>query len=105
MIERLGDRLIFEKQLEQRSLWKILSTMDNQDNYIELKTMPTLEEIKKMIFQLPIQEPITLMEDLEEKLETLMTYILIKCGWIFAVFKEFFIPQMDRIVLMTSFMA
>ena len=33
--------------------------------------MPTLEEIKQMIFQLPIQEQITLMGDLEEKLETL----------------------------------
>ena len=31
----------------------------------------TLEEIKQIIFQLPIQEQITLMEDLEEKLATI----------------------------------
>ena len=35
-----------------------------------MKTLPTLEEIKQMVFQLPIQEQITLMEDLQEKLET-----------------------------------
>lgn len=33
--------------------------------------MPTLEEIKQTIFQLPIQKQIILMEDSKEKLETL----------------------------------
>ncbi|NEQ35818.1 MAG: hypothetical protein F6K40_05775 [Okeania sp. SIO3I5] len=32
---------------------------------------PTIEEIKSLIFQLPIQEQITLIKDLEERLETL----------------------------------
>lgn len=31
----------------------------------------TLEEIKQIIFQLPIQEQMTLMEDLEDKLATM----------------------------------
>jgi alpha-D-ribose 1-methylphosphonate 5-phosphate C-P lyase len=44
--------------------------------------MPTLEEIKQMIFQLPIQEQITLMEDLEEKLETLQMMQLAETGLI-----------------------
>ena len=43
--------------------------------------MPTLEEIKQMIFQLPIQEQITLMEDLEEKLETLQMMHLSETGF------------------------
>lgn len=43
--------------------------------------MPTLEEIKQMIFQLPIQEQITLMEDLEEKLETLQMMQLAETGF------------------------
>ena len=43
--------------------------------------MPTLEEIKQMIFQLPIQEQITLMEDLEEKLETLSMMKLAETGF------------------------
>ncbi|MGB3510260.1 MAG: hypothetical protein WBA93_13700 [Microcoleaceae cyanobacterium] len=32
---------------------------------------PTREEIKSLIFQLPIQEQITLIKDLEERLETI----------------------------------
>ena len=44
--------------------------------------MPTLEEIKQMIFQLPIQEQVTLMEDLEEKLETLQMMQLAETGFI-----------------------
>ena len=32
--------------------------------------IPTLEEIKQMIFRLPFQEQMKLMEELEEKLET-----------------------------------
>lgn len=43
--------------------------------------MPTLEEIKQMIFQLPIQEQITLMGDLEEKLETLSMMQLAETGF------------------------
>lgn len=43
--------------------------------------MPTLEEIKQMIFQLPIQEQITLVEDLEEKLETLQMMQLAETGF------------------------
>ena len=48
---------------------------------IGFKTMPTLEEIKQMIFQLPIQEQITLVEDLEEKLETLQMMQLAETGF------------------------
>lgn len=43
--------------------------------------MPTLDEIKKMIFQLPIQEQITLMENLEEKLETLQMMQIAETGF------------------------
>ncbi len=43
--------------------------------------IPTLEEIKLMIFQLPIQEQITLMEDLEEKLETAQMMQLAETGF------------------------
>ena len=43
--------------------------------------MPTLEEIKQMIFQLPIKEQITLIEDLEEKLETLQMMQLVETGF------------------------
>ncbi len=43
--------------------------------------MPTLEEIKQMIFQLPIQEQITPMKDLEEKLETLHMMQLAETGF------------------------
>ncbi len=43
--------------------------------------MPTLEEIKQMIFQLPIQEQITIMKDLEEKLETLQMMQLAETGF------------------------
>ena len=43
--------------------------------------IPTLEEIKLMIFQLPIQEQITLMEDLEEKLETAQIMQLAETGF------------------------
>ena len=40
-----------------------------------------LEEIKQMIFQLPIQEQIILMRDLEEKLETLQTIQVAETGF------------------------
>lgn len=43
--------------------------------------MPTLEEIKHTIFQLRIQEQIILMEDLEEKLETLQMMQLDETGF------------------------
>lgn len=43
--------------------------------------MPTLEEIKHTIFQLPIQEQTTLMEDFEEKLETLQMMQLAETGF------------------------
>ena len=46
-----------------------------------MKTLPTLEEIKQMIFQLPIQEQITLMEDLQEKLETTQMMQLAETGF------------------------
>ena len=41
----------------------------------------TLEEIKQMISQLPIQEQIILMEDLEEKLETAQMMQLAETGF------------------------
>ncbi|MGB5635446.1 MAG: hypothetical protein WBM44_19245 [Waterburya sp.] len=41
----------------------------------------TLEEIKQIIFQLPIQEQITLMEDLEEKLTTIEMMQLAETGF------------------------
>ncbi|MGD1921639.1 MAG: hypothetical protein ACFCAD_23750 [Pleurocapsa sp.] len=44
--------------------------------------MPTLEEIKQMIFQLPIQEQITLIGDLEEKIETLSMMQLAETAFI-----------------------
>jgi septation ring formation regulator EzrA len=44
-------------------------------------TILTLEEIKQMIFQLPIQEQITLMEDLEEKLEITQMMELSETGF------------------------
>jgi hypothetical protein len=43
--------------------------------------IPTLAEIKQMIFQLPIQEQVTLMEDLEEKLDTLQIMQLAETGF------------------------
>ena len=43
--------------------------------------MPTLEEIKHTIFQLPRQEQIILMEDLEEKLETIQMMQLAETGF------------------------
>jgi hypothetical protein len=43
--------------------------------------IPTLAEIKQMIFQLPIQEQVTLMEDLEEKLEILQIMQLAETGF------------------------
>ena len=42
---------------------------------------PTLEEIKQMVFQLSIQEQITLMEDLQEKLETAQMMQLAETGF------------------------
>ncbi len=41
----------------------------------------TLEEIKQIIFQLPIQEQITLMEDLEKKLEITQMMQLAETGF------------------------
>ncbi len=43
--------------------------------------IPTLEEIKQMIFQLPIQEQIALIKDLEEKLETVQMMQLAETGF------------------------
>ena len=44
-------------------------------------SLPTLEEIKQMVFQLPIQEQITLIEDLQEKLETAQMMQLSETGF------------------------
>ncbi|MGK7896248.1 MAG: hypothetical protein AB4372_22195 [Xenococcus sp. (in: cyanobacteria)] len=41
----------------------------------------TLTEIKQIIFQLPIQEQITLMEDLENKLATIKLITLAETGF------------------------
>ncbi|WP_036481501.1 hypothetical protein [Myxosarcina sp. GI1] len=41
----------------------------------------TLEEIKQIIFQLSIQEQITLIEDLEEKLSTTQMMQLAETGF------------------------
>ena len=41
----------------------------------------TLKEIKEIIFQLPIQEQITLVEDLEEKLSTTEMMKLAETGF------------------------
>lgn len=51
---------------------------------------PTLEEIKTLILKLPIQEQITLMEDLEERLENLATIKLAETG-----FSEWNDPEED----------
>lgn len=51
---------------------------------------PTIEEIKALIFQLPIQEQITLIEDLEERLETLTMMQLAETG-----FSEWNEPEED----------
>ena len=50
----------------------------------------TLEEIKTLIFKLPIEEQITLMEDLEEKLESLAMMKLAETG-----FSEWNDPEED----------
>ena len=44
-------------------------------------SVPKLAEIKQMIFQLPIQEQITLMEDLQEKIETAQMMQLAETGF------------------------
>jgi hypothetical protein len=41
----------------------------------------TLDEIKQIVFQLPIQEQITLIEDLEEKLATMQMMQLAETGF------------------------
>jgi septation ring formation regulator EzrA len=41
----------------------------------------TLEEIKQIVFQLPIQEQINLIEDLEEKLATMQMMQLAETGF------------------------
>lgn len=51
---------------------------------IQLKAMipnPTIEEIKQIIFQLPIQEQIILKEELEERLETIEMMQLSETGF------------------------
>ena len=42
---------------------------------------PTVEEIKQIIFQLPIQEQIILKEELEERLETIKMMQLAETGF------------------------
>ncbi|GGA47829.1 hypothetical protein [Okeania sp. KiyG1] len=51
---------------------------------------PTIEEIKALIFKLPIQEQIILIEDLEERLETLTMMELAETG-----FSEWNEPEED----------
>ncbi|MGD1713745.1 hypothetical protein [Dapis sp. BLCC M172] len=51
---------------------------------------PTIEEIKALIFQLPIQEQITLIEELEERLETITIMQLAETG-----FSEWNEPEED----------
>ncbi len=54
----------------------------NSINYEAMTNLiPTLEEIKQMISQLPIQEQISLLEDLEEKLETAQMMQLAETGF------------------------
>ncbi|NEO53399.1 MAG: hypothetical protein F6K54_10075 [Okeania sp. SIO3B5] len=50
----------------------------------------TIEEIKALIFQLPIQQQIILIEDLEERLETLTMMQLAETG-----FSEWNEPEED----------
>jgi len=45
-----------------------------------LKTL-TLEEIKTLVYQLPLSEQISLLEDLEDKLETLTLMKLAETGF------------------------
>ncbi len=42
---------------------------------------PTVEEIKQIFFQLPIQEQIILKEELEERLETIKMMQLAETGF------------------------
>ncbi len=42
---------------------------------------PTLEEIKTLVAQLPVSEQIALLEDLEDKLETLSLMKLAETGF------------------------
>ena len=51
---------------------------------------PTIEEIKTLIFKLPIREQITLIEELEERLETLTMMQLAETG-----FSEWNEPEED----------
>ncbi|MGD1701111.1 hypothetical protein [Dapis sp. BLCC M229] len=51
---------------------------------------PTIEEIKTLIFQLPIREQITLIEELEERLETITMMQLAETG-----FSEWNEPEED----------
>ncbi|GAB4555227.1 MAG: hypothetical protein Tsb0014_47870 [Pleurocapsa sp.] len=46
-----------------------------------MTTKPTVEEIKQIIFQLPIQEQIILKKELEERLETLEIMQLSETGF------------------------
>ena len=77
-----GARSFFFFSLSESSLiMQNFETIIIEITRFGFKTMPTLEEIKQMIFQLPIQEQITLMEDLEEKLETLSMMQLAETGF------------------------
>ncbi len=51
---------------------------------------PTVEEIKEMIFRLPLQEWVILMKDIEERLETLDMMQLSETG-----FQEWNDPEED----------
>ena len=42
---------------------------------------PTLEQVKDLILKLPIPEQIILLEDLEERLETLIIMNLVETGF------------------------
>ncbi|MBC6419315.1 MAG: hypothetical protein GDA44_11335 [Prochloron sp. SP5CPC1] len=42
---------------------------------------PTVEEIKEMIFRLPLQEVVVLIQDIEERLETLDIMQLAETGF------------------------
>ncbi len=58
---------------------------NNKDISIDYEAMNTsvltLDEIRQMVFQLPIQEQITLIEDLQEKLETTQMMQLSETGF------------------------
>ncbi|MDB9372276.1 hypothetical protein [Nodularia sphaerocarpa] len=51
---------------------------------------PSIEQIKTMIFQLPVEELITLMSEIEERLETVKMMQLAETG-----FQEWNDPEED----------